>query len=130
MTNEQAIIELRDLISDDRTDRENEALLLAIEKLREQPTDEWCTNCKEYDHEKNCCPRFNKVIRETLKDAEQPTGEWIEETVPVAFVGRGNRQCRCSNCGHGDIQAKTQEVPYCWFCGAKMKMTGGETNEM
>lgn len=42
----------------------------------EQPTDEWCTDCKEYDHEKNCCPRFNKVIRETLKDA-QPTGEWI-----------------------------------------------------
>lgn len=42
----------------------------------EQPIDEWCTSCKEYDKEKNCCPRFNKVIRETLKDA-QPTGEWI-----------------------------------------------------
>lgn len=34
MTNEQAIIELRDLISDDRTDRENEALLLAIKALK------------------------------------------------------------------------------------------------
>ena len=42
MTNEQAIIELRDLISDDRTDRENKALLLAIEKLREErPQGEW-----------------------------------------------------------------------------------------
>lgn len=35
MTNEQAIIELRDLISDDRTDKENEALLFAIKQIRE-----------------------------------------------------------------------------------------------
>ena len=27
---------------------------------------EWCTNCKEYDHEKHCCPRWTKVIRNTL----------------------------------------------------------------
>lgn len=42
MTNEEAIIELRDLISDDRTDKENEALLMAIEALRnERPQGEW-----------------------------------------------------------------------------------------
>lgn len=29
---------------------------------------EWCTDCKEYDHEKHCCPRWNKVIRTTLND--------------------------------------------------------------
>ena len=51
---------------------------------------------------------------------ERPTGKWIEEIVPVGFVGRGNGQYRCSNCQHGDIQAKTQEVPFCWYCGAKM----------
>ena len=32
--------------------------------------DEWCTDCKEYDTERNCCPRFNRVIREALKDAQ------------------------------------------------------------
>ena len=32
--------------------------------------DEWCTDCKEYDHERHCCPRWNRVIRETLKDAQ------------------------------------------------------------
>ena len=32
--------------------------------------DEWCTDCKEYDTERNCCPRFNKVIREALKEAQ------------------------------------------------------------
>ena len=38
--------------------------------------DEWCTDCKEYDQEQHCCPRWNKVIRETLKDA-QPEPHWI-----------------------------------------------------
>ena len=33
--------------------------------------DEWCTDCKEYDHEKHCCPRWNRVIRQALKDAQQ-----------------------------------------------------------
>lgn len=32
--------------------------------------DEWCTDCKEYDKEKHHCPRFTRVIREALKDAE------------------------------------------------------------
>lgn len=32
--------------------------------------DEWCTDCKEYDQERHCCLRFNRVIRETLKEAQ------------------------------------------------------------
>lgn len=56
MTNEQAIIELRDLISDDRTDNENEALLLAIEKLREaRPQGEWITKGYEPFGRCNIC---------------------------------------------------------------------------
>ena len=54
-------------------------------------------------------------------ELDRPKGKWIEESVPVALVGAGNGQYRCSNCGHGDIQAKTQEVPYCWWCGARME---------
>lgn len=38
--------------------------------------DEWCTDCKEYDHDKHCCPRWNRVIRQTLKDA-QPDSSFI-----------------------------------------------------
>lgn len=30
---------------------------------------EWCTDCKEYDKEKHCCPRFNQVIRHTMNDS-------------------------------------------------------------
>ena len=34
----------------------------------EQHPDEWCTDCKEYDQTKHCCPRFNKVIRGVIKE--------------------------------------------------------------
>lgn len=30
---------------------------------------EWCTDCKEYDQEKHCCPRYNRVIRSALHDS-------------------------------------------------------------
>ena len=36
----------------------------------EQHYDEWRTDCKEYDKERHCCPRWNRVIRQTLKDAQ------------------------------------------------------------
>ena len=35
---------------------------------RDYKLDEWCTDCKEYDKEKHCCPRFNAVIRSALKE--------------------------------------------------------------
>lgn len=33
-----------------------------------KPTDEWCTTCKEYDQEKKCCPKFNRVIRNAMPE--------------------------------------------------------------
>ena len=30
--------------------------------------DEWCYDCKEFDPERHCCPRWNKVIRQTVND--------------------------------------------------------------
>ena len=45
--------------------------LKALPSAQPEPHyDEWCTDCKEYDHEKHCCPRFNKVIRTALQDAQ------------------------------------------------------------
>lgn len=36
-----------------------------------QPTtDEFCTDCKEYDAEKKSCPRFNRVIRSAMEESE------------------------------------------------------------
>lgn len=36
---------------------------------------EWCTDCKEYDQEHHCCPRFNRVIRETVDEVK--ANQWI-----------------------------------------------------
>lgn len=33
--------------------------------------DEWCTECKEYDHEKHNCPRYNRVIREAVEEIQE-----------------------------------------------------------
>ena len=79
--------------------------------------DEWCDDCKEYDKERHCCPRWNKVIRETLKDAqpERKTGKW-EIYVISPFDGEG---CQCSEC-------KYEGAPYwdyCPNCGARMEET-------
>ena len=37
----------------------------------EEESFEWCTDCKEYDQEKHCCPRWNKVIKNTLVEVER-----------------------------------------------------------
>ena len=60
---------------------------LNIDAVNMQPTvqpeyklDEWCTDCNEYDHDKHCCPRFNRVIAEAIKEAKentQPEQRWI-----------------------------------------------------
>ena len=49
--------------------------VVPVEYLQNMPSaepdlDEWCTDCSEYDHEKHCCPRFNRVIKSALNDAE------------------------------------------------------------
>ena len=32
--------------------------------------DEWCTDCKEYDHENSCCHRWTNVIRQTRRELQ------------------------------------------------------------
>ena len=50
----------------------------------EPDTDEWCETCKEYDAELHCCPRFNHVIKATVKE--------YEASMPI----------RCKDCKHYD----------------------------
>ena len=33
--------------------------------------DEWCTDCKEYDQQKHSCPRWNRVIKQTVEDVRK-----------------------------------------------------------
>lgn len=81
--------------------------------------DEWCMDCKEYDHEKNCCPRFNRVIKSALKDA-QPEPKWIpcSERLPEAECGESESVLVCFENG-------TQDVLY--FNGGNWCYPTGET---
>lgn len=47
---------------------EKDAIRMAIEALEARiDIDEWCHECKEFDTKNDCCPRFNRVIRDALK---------------------------------------------------------------
>lgn len=78
--------------------------------------DEWCDDCKEYDKERHCCPRWNKVIRETLKDAqpERKTGKWITQQF--------GSWAECSEC-HELYGIPISLSNFCPNCGAKMEET-------
>lgn len=39
--------------------------------------DEWCTDCKEYNQKRHCCPRWNKVIKQTVEDLKGADRKWI-----------------------------------------------------
>lgn len=51
--------------------------LKSVPSAQPEPLDEWCTDCKEYDKDKHCCPRWNRVIRQTLKDMKEEQPEII-----------------------------------------------------
>lgn len=80
MTNEEAIQFLQAvkgclLASNSWTESTHEPIkeafgiaIEALEQQKEYKLDEWCTDCKEYDQEKHCCPRFNRVIRRTVEE--------------------------------------------------------------
>ena len=65
-----------------------EAIDMAIEALEGMCYDEWCDDCKEYDTEKKCCPRFNKVIREALKREPSDDGTLEVKVEDATKIGR------------------------------------------
>lgn len=81
---------------------------------REYAVDEWCHDCKEYDTEKHCCPRFNRVIRTTLNERR---GKWIERDEDCTW--------ECSACGELwtliEGTPKQNGMNFCPNCGAKME---------
>lgn len=95
---------------------------------------EWCTDCKEYDHEKHCCPRFNRVIKDTVDEVKQnaqPMRKWIE------FDSSEDKYdvIKCPCCKHiftvdsyhwTDIGFIKDDFKFCPNCGANMREGGEE----
>lgn len=67
---------------------------------------------------------------EAVPSADRPQGEWeLSAFQNEADVANGNYAFICSNCEHTDIHALTQTVPYCWWCGARMKGADDEASD-
>jgi hypothetical protein len=74
---------------------------------------EWCKTCSEYNQDKHCCPRFNKVIRNAVEEIKQSkTGHWIsywdEEARCYVY--------KCPECGN----KQPFDTKCCWECGTRL----------
>ena len=71
MTNEMARSELEQLYMS-LSEEKKKALDVAFKAMEQADRgfNEWCHDCKEYDQEKHSCPRFNRVIRETVEEIQ------------------------------------------------------------
>ena len=47
----------------------------------EQHLDEWCDSCKEYDKKRHSCPRWNKVIKNTVEELKSAQPVSCEDAV-------------------------------------------------
>lgn len=66
----------------------------------------WCIDCKEYDTENKCCPRYNRVIKQTLDDAYRH-GETEAES-------RFHAQQRWIPCSERLPEEEEQVLIYAW----------------
>jgi DNA-directed RNA polymerase subunit RPC12/RpoP len=83
-------------------------------------TSEWCRTCSEYDQDKHCCPRFNRVIRNAVEEVKKPkTGHWIGIYDGYADGNPVYDSWECSECGAEFIQDEI-DFDYCPYCGVKM----------
>lgn len=51
--------------------KENVIMILMGLPSAQPDLDEWCDTCREYDSEKHCCPRYNRVIREAVEEMRE-----------------------------------------------------------
>ena len=86
-----------------------------------------CGECEAYDKEKHYCPKFCKVIKETVKEIEENhniKGKWemtykgMRKDVNTGLMISAYN-CNCSVCGWETGNQGTR-FSYCPNCGAKM----------
>lgn len=79
--------------------------------------DEWCHDCSEYNQDKHCCPRYNKVIRSAVEEMKQPkVGHWI------LLDECSNSGYYCSECHKKVVKegwsGTVKKIKYCPNCGS------------
>ena len=66
-------------------------------------TNSWCIDCKEYDTENKCCPRYNRVIKQTLDDAYRHGETEAEARFHAEIIACGDCKhwiCHDRRCGY------------------------------
>lgn len=98
-----------------RFDAEPFDMAISALEQQEKAFDEWCPDCKEYDKDRHCCPRFSKVIRGALDEVEQqrwiPASEALPEDytdvlVWFEYFRYGNYNCMYQTYGIGTYSAR------------------------
>lgn len=94
-----------------------------------------CGECEAYDKEKHHCPKFCKVIKETVKEIEENhnKGKW-----EITYKGKRKDvntglmisayNCKCSVCGW-ETRSQGTRFNYCPNCGAKMDEVNKQKGE-
>lgn len=81
---------------------------------------EWCHDCSEYDQNKHCCPRFNRVIRNAVEEVKKPKiGHWINKSEQDAVT---LKIYECSECG----KFAYRDFDYCPNCGSDNRVRDKE----
>lgn len=80
---------------------------------QEPQTFKWCTDCREYNQEKHCCPRWSKVIRNTVEEMKQ---EYIEREVLDKIRAEIEKEIIPRNSDQYDHEAMWQN------CGLRMAL--------
>ena len=95
-----------------------------------------CGECEAYNKEKHHCPKFCKVIKETVKEIEENhniKGKWemtykgMRKDVNTGLMISAYN-CKCSVCGWETGNQGTR-FSYCPKCGAKMDEVNQQKGE-
>lgn len=93
---------------------------------------ESCTDCPLYDKDRHRCPRFNKVIPETLREVisaqpERKKGKWIQtdELWTDMYTAEEQNIYECACCGE-EVIGKP-DWRFCPNCGCQMQK--GDSND-
>ena len=79
-------------------------------------------------YEKGWNDSIDAISRLAPIEEERPKGKWLRFNA----IDDEQTEYECSNCGNLDTSLNSINVPFCWYCGAKMEdkaKSEGKDNE-
>ena len=82
-----------------------------------------CNNCEEYDNENHYCPKWCRVIGETIDDIKaQEKEERTAKVTKIEMPNPRNVVYKCNRCGQYMHRTSwSRIVNYCSNCGARLE---------